>query len=352
MIGRGLISWTRFINASSALLTRAIVLVLIVIGVAALGNLLWSRDAATVKTKRPAVVSRPLPPPPVDWRAVDRRVAVAMQVARERAEKAADEKLDAWTASLMVRVDRDFLTWYFGYWPQQWLGLKAIWYWSASKVLEDRPSVAERITGDVQEQFAARVLRPQIAQLELERITREVLEVYVAELSREMQKIPGEYKIAPADWQRYLEDVALLTTAVHADRSVPLTLKALTATGGAGTVLLVRKLSPAISRLGSGVTARMAGGAAGKLAAKTGGKVAARAGGKFAGPIIGIGVVVWDVWDHNHTKKVQRPVLRQSIVDYFGEVKQSLLHDPTSGILTSLHAVEGDLLKRVRETPQ
>jgi hypothetical protein len=106
-----------------------------------------------------------------------------------------------------------------------------------------------------------------------------------------------------------------------------------------------------LTRIGTAATGRLAGGAAGQLASRTGAKVAARAGGKLAGPIIGIGVIVWDVWDHHRTKTIERPVLRQSIADYFGEVRQSLLHDPQTGIASTLHAIEGDVLARVRETP-
>lgn len=37
---------------------------------------------------------------------------------------------------IKLRVDDDFLEWYFDYWNQQVLGLKSIWYWSVIHDIE------------------------------------------------------------------------------------------------------------------------------------------------------------------------------------------------------------------------
>jgi sensor domain CHASE-containing protein len=71
-------------------------------------------------------------------------------------------------------------------------------------------------------------------------------------------------------------------------------------------------------------------------------------GGKSLGAIIGIGIIIWDVWDHQQTKKVERPRLRQAITDYFAEVKRSLLHEPESGVMSVLQAVEGNIIASLR----
>ena len=249
----------------------------------------------------------------------------------------------------MTRVDADFLDWYFGYWHQQILGLKAIWYWSVTQVLSDAPAAAARITEDIQEQFATRVLRPEIAQLELERLTNEVLKIYVTKVSESLAPIPEKYQITPPDWERYLDDIAVVISRTEGNRDIPLTLKALTVTTGASTVALGYALHPAIKQIGSKVSGTLAGKAASNLAATTGAKVGAKAGGKFLGPIIGLGIIIWDVWDHQQTKKVERPVLRQAIADYFTEVQQNLLHAPESGVMSVLQTIEGNIISSLRK---
>jgi len=68
------------------------------------------------------------------------------------------------------------------------------------------------MTEDVQEQFTARVLRPEIAQLELERLATEVLQIYVTQVSEHLAAMPQRYQISPPDWERYLNDIAVITS--------------------------------------------------------------------------------------------------------------------------------------------
>lgn len=249
----------------------------------------------------------------------------------------------------MKRVDADFLEWYFNYWNQQTLALKGMWYWSVGQVLSDAPAAAARITEDIQEQFATRVLRPEIAQMELERLTSEVLHVYVTQVREQLSTIPEKYQLPQADWERYLDDIAVLTARTEGNRDVPLTLKALTASTAAGTIALGQALGPPLKNIAGKVSGKLTGKAAATLATKTGVKVGARVGGKLLGPITGIGIVIWDVWDHRQTQKVERPLLRQAIADYFAAMKQNLLHEPESGVLSVLHTIERNIVSSLRK---
>jgi hypothetical protein len=87
----------------------------------------------------------------------------------------------------------------------------------------------------------------------------------------------------------------------------------------------------------------------GTISAKTGGKVAAKAGGKFLGATVGVGVLVWDVWDHNKTKKENRPILRQSIEDYFKELKDILLKDPEVSMMVTFNDLEKQIFDSLRK---
>ncbi len=280
---------------------------------------------------------------PIPWTEIDQSVVTAMQEARQATETFADEKLDQWIDDLMVRVDNDFLEWYFSYWTQQVLGLEGLWQYGVNSFFKNQPTAAEKLTEEIQEEFAKRVLRPQIAELTLERIVRETAEFYVVQLRKNLDVVPTKYKIPQADWERYMEGIALTTYGAEGNRETDLTLKTLTLTTAGGTVFLAGKMKFLVGKLSGKIMAKSTGKAAAKIATKTGAKVAAEGGGKFLGPIIGIGVLIWDVWDHYQTKKENRPLLRQSITDYFAELKDILLHDNESGIM----AVFNDLERQV-----
>ncbi|MGE3536734.1 MAG: hypothetical protein AB7N91_04745 [Candidatus Tectimicrobiota bacterium] len=339
---------TEKITAWTTLLSRVIWFVVVLMVAVAVGKWLVTSQPATLP---PAQTAKALPHPAINWAQVDADIVSLLKEAAAVAEAAATHRLAAWADVLMQRVDADFLEWYFGYWQQQTLGLKTIWYWSVSQVLSNAPEAAERMTEDIQEQFATRVLRPEIAQLELERLTNEVLKVYVTMVGEHLPSIPEKYQMPPPDWQRYLTNIAVITSRTEGNREIPLALKAFIGTTGASAVALGHALSPAIKQIGSKVSGTLAGKAAGSMAARTGAKVGAKAGGKFLGPLIGIGIIIWDVWDHYQTKKVERPILRQAIADYFTEVQQNLLHEPEAGVMSVIHTVEGNIISSLRKRP-
>jgi hypothetical protein len=73
-----------------------------------------------------------------------------------------------------------------------------------------------------------------------------------------------------------------------------------------------------------------------------------KVGGKFLGAIIGIGILAWDLWDHQHTQQVERPMLRANLVDYLAELQHALLRDPESGIMTMIEVVENTMVSSLR----
>jgi hypothetical protein len=125
-----------------------------------------------------------------------------------------------------------------------------------------------------------------------------------------------------------------------------LTLKALTVSGVGGAALLSTHIKVMFSKIGAKMMTTSSGKVASAMAAKTGGKVAAKVGGKFFGTIAGIGVLVWDIWDHKATERENRPLLRQSLQDYFTELKYILLEDPDFGIMATFHEFERQVAGR------
>ncbi|MCK4890121.1 MAG: hypothetical protein KAS97_09325 [Candidatus Aminicenantes bacterium] len=337
-----LFAWSDLLRSVSRVLWILVVLIL----VAGLGKMFLFKSSKDIT-----------PPPPIekpvvveiDWAGVNSEVREFLKESRERSEKLAQIKLSKWTGELMTRVDTDFLEWYFSYWTQQSIGIKGllaqIWHWVDS----DSPSAVEKITEDVQQEFSNRVLRPKIAQLELERMINEIMNDYSTFLSSKLESIPGKYKIKSVDWDRFLRDIAVITSNVSGDREISLTLKTLVGAGAGGALVLFRSLKPVFTKIGSKISAKLSSKAAARLATKTGGKVAMRAGGKFAGTLIAVGIIIWDVWDHHNTKKKAMPVLRKNIEDYFSELKMSILFDPEYGIMTIIYGMEKNIVDSINK---
>lgn len=335
-----LFAWSDLLRSVSKVLWILVILIL----VAGLGKMFLFKSSKDST-----------PPPPlekpivleIDWEGVNKEVREILKESRSRSEKLAKSKLSNWTDELMTRVDSDFLEWYFSYWTQQSIGIKGllaqIWHWVDS----DSPSAAEKITEDVQQEFSNRVLRPKIAQLELERMINEIMNDYSTFLSSKLESIPEKYKIKSVDWDRFLRDIAVITSNVSGDREISLTLKTLVGAGAGGALVLFRSLKPVFTKIGSRISAKLSSKAAARMATKTGGKVAMRAGGKFVGTLIAVGIIIWDVWDHYNTKKKAKPVLRKNIGDYFRELKMSILFDPEYGIMTIIYGMEKNIVDSI-----
>lgn len=348
MTDDGLTKAAKRVESVRKLLTNTIWIIIVVVVLATIGRYFIASGAFnSEKTERPS--EKPIVQT-IPWNEVDKTVADAIKKTRKSTETFAAQQLDVWIASLMQRVDDNFLNWYFSYWTQQVLGLEGLWQYGVNYFFKNQPTASEKLTEEIQAEFSKRVLRPKVAELELERIVRETTNHYIAQLRSNLAAVPTKYKIPHADWNRYIEGIAITTAGTDGNRETPVTLKALAATGAGGAVLLAGKINLLLGKLTGKVMAKSAGKAASKMAAKTGGKVAAKAGGKFLGAIVGVGVLVWDVWDHNRTKTENRPILRQAMADYFDELKDILLNDPEAGMITTFNDLEQQIFSAIQST--
>ncbi|MFQ5632115.1 MAG: hypothetical protein ACE5I1_25380, partial [bacterium] len=206
-------SMKSFFSGIFALLRGVIYIVLAFIFLSILGDYFISRKSQKQPQYQPPPepVDKPIPKKPIPWEQVDAEVKSALTSSRALADTFAAEQLDAWVERLMVRVDHDFLEWYFDYWNQQAIGFKGLYQAILNSIDESYPTAAEKITEEIQHEFAQRVLHPQLAQLELERITRETVNLYVDNIRLEIEGIPDRYTIPKEEWGRYLNGIAVMT---------------------------------------------------------------------------------------------------------------------------------------------
>ena len=344
-------AWSEFLKSVAPFIWVAVILIVIVplIGRGFIAGSMSgdSRDASD-RVNDVVVIDRPI----IDQSKIEQAIATAITDAHTKAESFASEQLDVWVDKLMTRVDGSFLDWYFDYFNQKKIEFSTPFVWLSSAAVHwidtnnPPPSqvVAEKLTKEFQTEFAKRVLRPKIAQLELEGITRDTINLYVSELGNNISSVQSSYKIPQGRWERYLEDIAITINDTEGNIS-NLSLKVL---AGGSTYLLAKAMIPVVTKIGSKVAASLAGKATAKMAAKTGGMVAGQLGAQLLDPIVAVGIVIWDVWDYKHTIKIDKPVLREAILDYLREVKASLLNNPENGVMASIYQLESGILKSVQ----
>ncbi len=336
------------LEAIRRILTNGIWIAIVLVVLATLGWYLTQSRLGEDEGRLTEITDKVIKPvrPPIQWDEVDQALVAALSASRGSARLYAETEVDLWVAGLMERVDNSFLDWYFNYWTQQTLGLLGLWQYGVHYVIKEQPTASEKLTEEIQAEFAQRVLRPQIAERVIERIVNETARRYIDALQSEVDEIPQTYNISKAEWHNHLEDIAITAQGTEGNRQTPLTLKALTVSGAGGVVLLAGQMKALLGKITGKVLAKSSGKAASAMAAKTGGKVAAKAGGKFLGTIVGFGVLAWDIWDHNATRKENRPLLRQSLQDYFSELKVIILDDSEFGIMATFYEFEKKIVSK------
>jgi len=315
---------------------------------APLGNSSVSPDAVAPVT--PAVVTEVKT---LDWDRAEKLTTEALQDARQSSKDYASHELDAWVDDLMERVDKSFLDWYFGYFNQKQIEYKSFftgisahtarWLNPNSQTPEEK--VAETITEDFQTEFAKRVLRPQIAQLRLERIASETAISHLNQLSLNISQVAKEQQIPQADWERYLRDISVNVQDAEG-KMLSLSLNKLS-TGGA-YVVFKPLIAPLLPQIGSKVAAKIAGKAGAKIATKTGTVVAGKVGSALLDCTVGVGILLWDIWDTNNTANIEKPILRANLAAYLQEVKYSLLNNSENGIMTVVDEVDRNIVQAIR----
>lgn len=340
-------AWVQFIRAVAPFIWAIVILIVIIplIGQIFIAKA-FSNKTVTTETKPPVeVVEEHL----VDWSKVNEAMKLTLDNAYKSAEDYASKELDVWVDELMSRVDGSFLDWYFGYFNQKQIEYKSLFVQlssGAAHLLNPNSStpaekVAEVVTKDFQEEFAKRVLIPQTSQLRLERITQQTVKHYLDELRGNINSIPVKYNLPQAEWERYLNDIAI---TIH-DTEGNISNFSLKALAGGGSYLALKPLvAPLVLKVGSKVVTKLASKAGAKVATKTGAVLAGKVGAAVLDCTVGVGIILWDVWDTNHTAYVEKPILHDNLAAYLQEVKFSLLNNRENGIMTVIDQIQSKIV--------
>lgn len=290
-------------------------------------------------TDGPIPIEKPIPGE------AGKEVYQALKATRIATIKFAETKFESWESDVMRHVDDSFLPWYFGYWNQQGLGIKYLAGGTYHLINSKSKTPEQYLENLIQKEFENRALPPEINQLLFDEIIEDSVKFYTQELSQKIDVIPTHYKIPKEAWDRYINDISRMTEGSEASREVPLPEKTIVATTLGATQVLQTQIASklaakGVSKLAAQEASTLAAQGASKLAAKSSAKFAGKLGAKFLGPVLGVGIIAWDVWDHYHTKSIQLPILRQNIKLYLDQVKTKLLTDPKTGLISVIYDLE------------
>lgn len=273
-----------------------------------------------------------------NWQQVDADIIRSIKRAHQLAEEYTQNALAKWQDSLMVRVDEQFIPWYFGYITQTRLQMLYAWYATVGKLTTSDTSAGERICIKIQDTFSSQVLRPEISELEIKNIAQSTVNVFIKSLHEDLRKIRENYSISDTDWNKHIRNIASLTTKIETQRSVPLMLKAATA---AGVFTTIKIAVPTITLITKTLTSHFASKTAVSMSSSLG-KVSSIAG-KSLGTYTAIGFLAWDIIDHYHTKHVNSPILRQTVNDYLTQLSTQIKQK----IMCTITEIETDLVTTI-----
>ena len=178
----------------------------------------------------------------------------AIEQARSRGLEHARVELGSLRAEMMRKVDGNLLDWYFGYWTQQRLGLTYVLTsgksWLAGLVVAVDPDEASKqLQKEIAREFELRVMPGPLLEQHLEQIAQQSVAVFVQSLQEHLQDIPKRYQVPPAQWDEHLDRITVMIGGTEASRTVPLTLKALSAGAVLSGVGVTATLAPYVTGL-------------------------------------------------------------------------------------------------------
>ncbi|MCR5124629.1 MAG: hypothetical protein K6B43_05485 [Treponema sp.] len=270
------------------------------------------------------------------------------------AQEYASEELDKWIETMMARLDDGFLDDYFGFFRTKGRELASVWA-SVKHFFDENSETAEEVLArELEEEICRNVIMPEISQAEIERISRESLDLFLDSFDSELERLQQQYNVPVLDWNRYICDITGLTMDTRT-RSVPIKMKAAFTGLAFASISSVPLLKMIVPRVSQKIAAKTGSKIAGKIAVKAAGKSVAKgaAGAARAIPYVGLGIAVaigiWDIFDYAKTSAEGKRLLKQSLQDYFGEVKAEMLSGSEESVMGSLVLWENDLKKNIYE---
>lgn len=287
-------------------------------------------------------------------------IEAALDMAHAEAESYASEELDKWISELMAHVDEEFLNDYFNFMNVKYREVASLYHTVVHFFVEDADSAEEAARKELEEEISRKIVKPEISQERIRNITAQTIDVYLKTLDNELKELQAEYQIPNLEWKRYIEQICGITLDAET-KDTPYGFKLMTVSGVTLSAMavtpvvnnIVRKISVKIAEKND---AKAGAKIAEEAALKTGAKVAGKSAGSFAKavPYVGMGItavsLVWDIYDYSNSVREGKQFIKESLEEYFAEVKIELLGTTENSIMGSITAWENTLKENIKNT--
>ncbi len=286
-----------------------------------------------------------------DWAEIDRSLTNALKVARQNTEQFTQRELSRWNEEVQGNLD-EFLDWYFNFIHVKATEMLVPFAYGAFAIdflkifrTEDEKKftvnevISKRMQDEFNRKFTQLVLNDR-ARSDLEEILRRMGENYAAAVSINLAKVQAQYNIRPIDWENHLQQIAQLVYDVGTSKY---DLNGGTFTGNLVTAVTTITIVAVSTKMMTSLAAK----ATAKMAAKGSGFLIAESAARFANPVLGIGVLIWDVWDYGSMVSKTRPALKQDLENYISEFQGIVFDDAVDAIIE----VESNLILAIEKEP-
>lgn len=263
----------------------------------------------------------------------------ARQIANETAQQGW-QKLEK---NLLARID-EFLAWYFNYLTQKSQDIKTGMIYSESLIKNDfhlaaaNQDFTTKFIENFQDIFEAKVLQPEQVDLQTREIAVEVLKQYLEEILKSLDAVPQKYNINQTDWENYLNHVVIIIKSGQ-NHHFSLPLKSVSSLENNQKLKQLIATNP--DWVKTEMLAKIAKQGAIKILAKTGTNTAAILGVRLIGKkVLALGGIAWELWDYNHAIEVEKPAMRQELIENLILVRADVLYQPEYGIMSVIDGLE------------
>lgn len=293
------------------------------------------------------------------WWQVDNDVAAASQAARAAAESYAKSEMERWRGRVYDFTEEEFIPWFTGYWTQQWLAVKVVWYKFGGGV----DPAMQRLATYLQEQYREQVLDPVAEEVDPKAVRIQATRFYVEHLGQALRELPHRHGVPLAQFEARLAGIPAIALAppdknderhaslLHLVRAEPVTrLPAFTvlltriekAARGEGAVPSAAYLSPVARRASEKLATR--------FASSSGVSAAAAAIGGVAGVVISLGSFGFGAIAHAGDQQAMEAQVRESLDAAADEMWLVLSEDPTIGVMAGVAHISSRIEESVATT--
>ena len=268
--------------------------------------------------------------------------------ARKIANQTAEKNWNILEKNLIVSID-EFLNWYFNYFNQKSQDIMMGINYSDALIKNEfdwkitNQDFTNKFIENFQELFDEKVLEPEQVDVKIRAITIETLRKYLWQIEQSLNEVPQKYNINQKDWQKYLNQVVIMIKYGQNNQlSVP--LKSIS--NLENNQKIKELIATEQNWVKNEMLAKIPKQGAIKFLAKIGTNAAALLGVRLIGKkIIAFGGIAWELWDYNHTIEVEKPAMRQELINNLIMVKNDVLNQQKYGIMSIIDKLEISTIK-------